>query len=109
MIQKILSFDAPAKLSRRSDPITSQKSDAEFQKKLRGAKARCVHVMNQYTYAMTAREIANVCVQMFGGFESSYRARPSELVTDGLFEECGERACKVTGKAAMTFKAKECK
>jgi hypothetical protein len=107
MNQLTLGFDTPASISRKSDPITSQKSAAEFQKKLKGAKAACMFILNHYTYPLTAREIANRCVQYAGGFESSYRARPSELVKDGFVEECGERKCEVTGKSAMTFRVKE--
>ena len=107
MIEQTLFPDASAKLSRKSDPITSQQSAVEFQKKLKGAKAVCMFILNHYTFPLTAREIASRCVQVSGGFESSYRARPSELVKDGLAEECGERKCEVTGKSAMTFRAKE--
>ena len=96
----------PARLSRKSDPITSQQSAAEFQKKLKGAKASCMFILSHYTYPLTAREIANRCVQHSGGFETSYRARPAELVKDGLVEECGERICEITGKNAMTFRVR---
>lgn len=98
--------ERPAKLSRKSDPITSQQSAADFQNKLKGAKASCMFILNHYTYPLTAREIANRCVQSSGGFESSYRARPSELVKDGLVEECGFRRCEITGKNAMTFRVR---
>ena len=108
MIQGTLftDVDTPAKLSRRSDPITSQQSATEFQKKLKGAKASCMFILSHYTYPLTAREIANRCVQSSGGFESSYRARPSELVKDGLVEECGFRRCEITGKNAQTFRVR---
>ena len=96
-----------APITRASDPITSQQSAAEFQTKLKGAKAACMFILNHYTYPLTAREIANRCVQSSGGFESSYRARPSELVKNGLVEECGFRRCEITGKNAQTFRAKE--
>jgi len=107
MNQQCFAFDTPAKLSRRSDPITSQKSAAETEKKLGKLKAGCLAVMKSATKPMTAREVAVQAAKQFGGFDSSYRARPSELVTDGLAVESGERACEVTGKNAMTFRVKE--
>ncbi len=107
MAQRTLEFDTPAKLSRKSDPITSQQSAAETEKKLGKLKAGCLAVMKAATKPMTAREIAVQAAKEFGGFDSSYRARPSELVTDGLAVEAGERACEVTGKSAMTFRVKE--
>jgi hypothetical protein len=97
----------PVKLSRRSDPITSQKSAAETEKKLGKLKAGCLAVLKAATKPMTAREVAVQAARQFGGFDSSYRARPSELVVDGLAVECEERACEVTGKSAMTFRVKE--
>ena len=96
-------FDTPARISRKSDPITSQKSAVETDKKLGKLKAGCLAVMKAATKPMTAREIAVQAAKEFGGFDSSYRARPSELVVDGLAIECGDRACEVTGKSAMTF------
>jgi hypothetical protein len=99
-------FDTPARISRKSDPITSQKSAAETDKKLGKLKAGCLAVMKAATKPMTAREIAVQAAKEFGGFDSSYRARPSELVVDELAIECGDRPCEVTGKSAMTFRAK---
>jgi hypothetical protein len=107
MNQQCFAFDTPAKLSRRSDPITSQQSAAETEKKLGKLKAGCLAVMKAATNPMTAREIAVQAAKEFGGFDSSYRARPSELVADKLAVECGDRACEVTGKLAMTFRVKE--
>lgn len=107
MTQQCFAFDTPAKLSRRSDPITSQKSAAETEKKLGKLKAGCMAVMKAAKKPMTAREIAVQAAKEFGGFDSSYRARPSELVVDKLAIECGDRVCEVSGKSAMTFRVKE--
>lgn len=40
-------------------------------------------------------------------FDESYRKRLRKLVEIGKAVECGDCACEVTGKSAMTFKAKE--
>jgi hypothetical protein len=55
----------------------------------------------------TANEIATECVRQYGKMAESYRKRLHELVEIGKAEECGDRACEVTGKSAMTFRATE--
>ena len=110
MIQKTLNFDIPTKLSRKSDPITSQKSAAETEKKLTGLQEKMLHVIKCMgeVKAPTANEAAAMCIEVFrSGLSETYRKRAKEMVRAGLIEECGERACKVTGKTATTYKVKE--
>lgn len=108
MIQKTL-FDTPAKLSRKSDPITSQQSAVETEPQLTGLQSCCMVVLGRAVAPRTANEIAAECVRIYGRIAESYRKRLHELVADGHAIECGDRQCEVTGKSAMTFKAKECK
>ena len=105
MIQKTL-FDPPTKLSRRTDPITSQKSAAETAKKLGPLKEGFLLGL-RFLKEATANEVATDCVLQCGGITESYRKRAKDLVRDGRIEECGEGKCKVTGKTAMTYKVKE--
>lgn len=106
MIQKTL-FDTPAKLSRRSDPITSQQSAVETEPQLAGLQSCCMVVLGRAVSPRTANEIAAECVRIYGRLSESYRKRLHELVADRQAIECGERRCEVTGKSAMTFRAKE--
>jgi len=106
MIQQTL-FDPPAKLSRKSDPITSQQSAAETEPQLHGLQSCCMIVLGRALSPRTANEIAAECVKQYGKMAESYRKRLHELVTLGKAVECGERSCEVTGKNATTFKAKE--
>jgi hypothetical protein len=106
MIQKNL-FDAPAKLSRKSDPITSQQSAVETEPQLTGLQSCCMIVLGRAVSPRTANEIAAECVRQYGKLAESYRKRLHELVEIGKAAECGDRACEVTGKSAMTFRAKE--
>ena len=108
-MNQLLLFDAPAKLSRKSDPITSQKSAVETEPQLTGLQSSCMWVLGRAVSARTANEIAVECVRIYGRIAESYRKRLHELVADGLAVECGDRQCEVTGKSAMTFKAKDCK
>jgi hypothetical protein len=105
MIQKNL-FDPPAKLSRKSDPITSQKSAAETEKKL-GPLKEAFLILLRFLKEATANEVATDCVLQCGGIAESYRKRAKDLIRDGLIEECGDRRCEVTGKSATVYKLKE--
>ena len=106
MIQKTL-FDPPAKLNRKSDPITSQQSAAETEPQLNGLQSCCMIVLGRALSPRTANEIAAECVKQYGKMAESYRKRLHELVRDGFAIECGERSCEVTGKSATTFRVKE--
>ena len=107
MIQKTLSFDTPAKLSRRSDKLTSQKSAAETEKKLGFLQEAMLGMFAASLWPATANEAAKEAVVDFGGRAESYRKRALELVRAGRIVECGERKCEVTGKTATTYKLKE--
>jgi hypothetical protein len=107
MSQLTLGFDIPAKLSRKSDPITSQQSAAETEPQLTGLQSCCMVILGRALSPRTANEIATECVRQYGKLAESYRKRLHELVEIGKAVECGDRACEVTGKTAMTFTAKE--
>ena len=110
MIQKTLSFDTPAKLSRKSDPITSQKSAAETEPKLGPLHQSFLACLNIRGRASTANEVAGLCVKLDGGMQETYRKRAGELASKKYgcrIIECGERKCEVTGKLATTYKLKE--
>jgi hypothetical protein len=64
-------------------------------------------VLGRAVSPRTANEIAAECVRQYGKLAESYRKRLHELVEIGKAAECGDRACEVTGKSAMTFRAKE--
>jgi hypothetical protein len=104
---QLMLFDTPANLSRKSDPITSQKSAAEIEPQLNGLQSCCMVVLGRALSPRTANEIAAECVRQYGKMAESYRKRLHELVEIGQAVECGDRACEVTGKSAMTFRAKE--
>ena len=99
-------FDTPARISRKSDPITSQKSAVETELQLTGLQSCCMVVLGRALSPRTANEIATECVRQYGKLAESYRKRLHELVEIGKAIECGDRACEVTGKSAMTFRAK---
>lgn len=107
MNQQCFAFDTPAKLSRRSDPITSQKSAAETEKQLGTLQSAMLEMFRVSLWPATANEAAKEAASEFGGIPESYRKRARELVKQGLIEEAGERKCEVTGKSAMTFRVKE--
>ena len=107
MNQQCFAFDTLARISRKSDPITSQKSAAETEPKLGKYKAAILDVMAMTPHPMTAQEAARAAVFIYEGMTESYRKRMRELVEDGKVEESGERRCEVTGKSAMTFRVKE--
>lgn len=108
MTQLLLFTDTPAKLSRRSDPITSQMSAAETEAKLNQCQARMMSVFMGKGLSLTSNEAADQCWKIFGrATHETYRKRAKELFDLGHIEQCGERRCEITGKMAMTFKAKE--
>jgi hypothetical protein len=99
--------ERPAKLSRKSDPITSQQSAVETEPQLTGLQSCCMVVLGRAVAPRTANEIAAECVRQYGRLAESYRKRLHELVEIGKAETCGDRACEITGKSAMTFRVKE--
>ena len=107
MNQLTLGFDTPARISRKSDPITSQKSAAETEANLGTLQSLMMSTIRHFGYPPTANEAAKECVAEFSGCVESYRKRAGELLRKGLVEQAGERKCEVTGKLAMTFRTKE--
>jgi hypothetical protein len=107
MIQKTL-FDTPAKISRRTDPITSQKSAAETEPHVNTCEARMLAVLRKAKHPLTAREAGSECERLNPDHEAdTYRKRISKMVRDGLAIEAGERRCDVSGKTVTTYKLKE--
>ena len=108
MIQKTLNFDPPAKLSRRTDKLTSQKSAAETEPHINTCKGRMLAVLRKAKAPLTAREAGRECERLNPDHEAdTYRKRISKMVRDGLAIEAGERRCDVSGKTVTTYTAKE--
>jgi hypothetical protein len=108
MIQKTLNFDIPAKLSRKSDPITSQQSAAETEPHISTCEGRMLAVLRKAKSPLTAREAGSECERLNPDHEAdTYRKRISKMVRDGLAIEAGERQCDVSGKTVTTYTAKE--
>ena len=98
--------EKPAKLSRKSDPITSQQSAAGTEKKLNTLHQSFLCCLGILNCPSTANEVAVQCVALDGGMSESYRKRAKELVDAELVEQAGERRCEITGKNAMTFRVR---
>lgn len=98
--------EQPAKLSRKSDPITSQQSAAETEKKLGRLFREFMSVLREMAAPATAREIDRECKRLFGGVPDSHRKRVARLRELKLIEDCGERPCSVSGANAMTFRVR---
>jgi hypothetical protein len=105
MIQQTL-FDPPAKLSRKSDPITSQQSAAETEPKLGRYQELFVRSL-RFLKEATANEVAVDAVLLGGGTPETYRKRALELVRASRIVANGERKCEITGKTATVYKVKE--
>jgi len=69
MIQPTFSFDTPAKLSRKSDPITSQQSAAETERKLGTLHYAFMYSLGILNQPSTANEVARSCVARDGGMQ----------------------------------------
>jgi hypothetical protein len=101
-------FDPPAKLSRKSDPITSQKSAAETEPHVDTCEGRMLTVLREAKWALTGREAGRKCELRWPDHEAdTYRKRISKMVRDGLAYEAGEKVCDVSGKRVTTYTAKE--
>ena len=107
MIQKTLNFDTPAKLSRKSDKITSQKSAAETEPHIDTCEGRMLAVLRESKWALTGREAGRRCELRWPDHEAdTYRKRISKMVREKLAFEVGERRCEVSGKMVTTYAAK---
>ena len=107
MIQKTLGFDAPANISRKSDPITSQKSAVETELRINTLQNFVFQAIKDAPKPITANEAAQEAAKQYVANIETFRKRVRELVRMDLVKECGDRKCEVTGKSAMTFRAKE--
>ncbi len=106
MIQKTLGFDTPANISRKSDPITSQKSAVETELRVNTLQSFVLQAIKDASKPITANEAAHEAAKQYVANIETFRKRVRELVRMDLVKECGDRKCKVTGKSAMTFRAK---
>jgi len=100
-------FDTPAKLSRRSDPITSQKSAAETERRINTFQWFVLQAIKSASKPITANEAAHEAAKEYVANIETFRKRVRELVRMDLVVECEDRKCEVTGKLAMTFCVKE--
>jgi len=100
-------FDTPAKISRRSDPITSQKSAAETERRINTFQRFVLQAIKNAAKPITANEAAREAAKEYVANIETFRKRVREMVRMDLVVECEYRKCEVTGKSAMTFCAKE--
>ncbi len=108
MNQLTLGFDVPALISRKSDPITSQKSAAETEPHIETCEGQMLAVLRKAKSPLTAREAGRECERLNSDHEAdTYRKRISKMVRDGLAFEAGERRCDVSGKTVTTYAAKQ--
>ncbi len=107
MIQKTLAFDTPANISRKSDPITSQKSAVETELRINTLQSFVLQAIKDAPKPITANEAAREAAKQYVANIETFRKRVRELVRLDLVKECEDRKCEVTGKSAMTFRAKE--
>jgi hypothetical protein len=106
MTQLTLGFDAPANISRKSDPITSQKSAAETELRINTLQNFVLQAIKDAPKPITANEAAHEAAKQYVANIETFRKRVRELVRLDLVVECDDRKCEVTGKSAMTFRAK---
>jgi hypothetical protein len=107
MSQLTLGFDTPANISRKSDPITSQKSAAETELRINTLQNFVLQAIKAASKPITANEAAHEAAKQYVANIETFRKRVRELVRLDLVKECEDRKCEVTGKSAMTFRAKE--
>jgi hypothetical protein len=107
VIQKTLAFDTPANISRKSDPITSQKSAVETELRINTLQSFVFQAIKDSSKPITANEAAHEAAKQYVANIETFRKRVRELVRLDLVVECEDRKCEVTGKSAMTFRAKE--
>jgi len=106
-VNQLTLFDAPARISRRSDPITSQKSAAETEPHVETCEGRMLTVLRETKWALTAREAGRRCELRWPDHEAdTYRKRISKMVRNGLAVEAGEKICDVSGKRVTTYTAR---
>ena len=106
MNQQCFAFDTPARISRKSDPITSQKSAAETERRINTFQWFTLQAIKNASKPITANEAAHEAAKEYVANIETFRKRVRELVRMDLVEECEDRKCEVTGKSAMTFRAK---
>jgi hypothetical protein len=107
MIQKTLGFDTAANIFRKSDPITSQKSAVETELRINTLQSFVLQAIKDAPKPITANEAAREAAKQYVANIETFRKRVRELVRLDLVKECEDRKCEVTGKSAMTFRAKE--
>lgn len=88
--------------SRASDPETSHKGAEHVEGKI-GALQRAVLAMASTADARTARELAEMAVELYGGEVESYRKRARELERAAKLKEVGVKQCQITGRECAAF------
>jgi hypothetical protein len=106
MSQLTLGFDTPANISRKSDPITSHKSAVETELRINTLQSFVFQAIKNAPKPITANEAAREAAKQYVANIETFRKRVRELVRLDLVVECEDRKCEVTGKSAMTFRAK---
>ena len=98
--------EKPAKLSRKSDPITSQQSAAETELRINTLQFFVFDAIRKASTPLTSNEAAIEAAKQYVAAIETFRKRVRELVRLDLVEEAGERRCKITGKNAMAFRVR---
>lgn len=105
IVDEFNKFEVP-RISRRSDPITSQKSAAETERRINTFQWFVLQAIKNASKPITANEAAHEAAKEYVANIETFRKRVRELVRMDLVEECQDRKCEVTGKSAMTFRVK---
>lgn len=98
---------AVAPIARRSDPVTSHKAASETETRINTLQFFVFDSIRKATRPLTSNEAAIDAAKQYVAAIETFRKRVRELVRLDLLEEAGERRCEITGKSAMTFRAKE--
>lgn len=106
MTQLELFDQKPAKLSRKSDPITSHEAAAETEPRINTLQFFVFDAIRKSSKPLTSNEAAIEAAKQYVAAIETFRKRVRELVRLDLIEEAGERRCEITGKNAMTFRVR---
>ena len=96
----------PARLSRKSDPITSQQSATETEPRINTLQFFVFDAIQKAKKPLTSNEAAIEAAKQYVAAIETFRKRVRELVRLDMLEESGERRCEITGKNAMTFRVR---
>lgn len=99
------------RMSRRSDPATSQKAAEKVD--LRGCTGRMFRAFQDLAISQgsaTSREAAEHCMACFHTGDKdmeTHRKRYTNLKKRGLIEDCGEKVCRHTGEEVTSYRLTE--